>query len=242
MERVQRRTLAVIALVSLLSFVLLAADLAQGHGVYGFERPLLRSLGSPGSVDTWAEAADLFAAPAIIGVLFVAFAFGVWRRSVVRVAVYAGFAAVVFLVSEHVAKPLVHETYKGLLTFPSGNVTAVCATAVAMWLAFYPLLGRWARSVTLLLGAAWVLLISVAVVGAHWHTPFDALGSVLLSLGIIAAGAAVVERVLPRGTAGTDGGDASRLATRDDPQYRTQQAPQPARSATWRRRPARVSP
>jgi hypothetical protein len=96
--------------------------------------------------------------------------------------------------------------------------------------------------VTLLFSAAWVLLISVAVVGAHWHTPFDALGSVLLSLGVIAAGGAVFERVLPRGATGADGGDAPTLATRDDPQYQIPEAPQPARPATWRRRPARVSP
>ena len=207
LERVQRRTLTVVAMVSLLSFVLLAADVAQGHGVYGFEGPLLRSLGSPTSVDTWAEAADLLAAPAIIGVLIIAFAFGVWRRSVARVAVYAAFAAVVFLVSEHAAKPLVHETYKGTLTFPSGNVTAVCATAVAMWLGYYPLIGRRARSVTLLFGAAWVLLMSVAVVGAHWHTPFDALGSVLLSLGIVAAGGAIL-------SGSADAPVAVRVATR----------------------------
>lgn len=242
MERVQRRTLAVIALVSLLSFALLAIVLAQGHGVYGFEGPLPRPLRWSASVDTWTEAANRFAAPAIGGVLIVAFAFGVWRRSVVRVAVYAGLAAVAFLMSELVAKPLVHETYQGNLTFPSGNVTAVCATAVAMWLALYPLLGRWARSVTFLLGAGWVLLISVAVVGAHWHTPVDALGSVLLSLGVIAAGGAVFERVLPRrATAtGTGDGDALTSATRDDP-HRMPRAPQSARPATRRRRPARVS-
>jgi hypothetical protein len=43
---------------------------------------------------------------------------------------------VVILVSEHVARPLVHETYNGTLSFPSGNVRAVCATAVAIWLAY----------------------------------------------------------------------------------------------------------
>ena len=56
---------------------------------------------------------------------------------------------------------------------------------------------------TFLLGAAWVLLMSLAVVGAHWHTPFDAIGSVLLSLGIVAGGAAVYERGVSRGPAGT---------------------------------------
>jgi membrane-associated phospholipid phosphatase len=213
---VQRLTFTAIALVSLLSFALLATDLAHGHGLYSFERPLLRSLGSPSSVGAWVDFADLLAFPAIITVLVVAFAFGALRRTLVRVAVYAGFAAVAFLMSELVAKPLVHETHDGHLTFPSGNVTAVCATAVAMWLALRPLLRRWARGVTLLLGAAWVLLMSVAVVGAHWHTPFDALGSVLLSLGIITAGGAFYEPGEPRGPTGTVDLDASWLATEDD--------------------------
>jgi hypothetical protein len=204
---VRRSTLTVIALVSLLSFALLAAALADGHGLYHFERPLLRSLGSPSSVDAWADFADLLAVPAIIAVLVVTFAFGALRRSLVRVAVYAGFAAVAFLISEHIAKPLVHETYNGQLTFPSGNVTAVCATALAMWLALHPLLGRWARSVTFLLGAAWVVAMSLAVVGAHWHTPFDALGSVLLSLGIVAAGVAMYPPGVPREPTSDVGGE-----------------------------------
>lgn len=203
--RVRRSTLIVVALASLLAFALLASALAHGHGLYRFERPLLRSLGSPSSVDAWADFADLLAVPAIIAVFVVTFAFGALRRCLVRVAVYAGFAAVAFLMSEHVAKPLVHETYNGQLTFPSGNVTAACATAVAMWMALYPRLGRWARIITFALGTAWVLLMSLAVVGAHWHTPFDALGSVLLSIGVVTAGAAVYERGANRGATGTVG-------------------------------------
>lgn len=204
---VRRSTLTAIALLSLLSFALLASVVANGNGLYGFERPFLRSLGSPSSVDNWADFADLLAAPVIIAVLVVALAFGALRRSLVRVAVYAGFAVVALLISEQVAKPLVHETNYGLLTFPSGNVTAVCATAVALWMALHPLLGRWARIVTFMLGVAWVLLMSVAVVGADWHTPLDALGSVLLSLGIITAGGAIYERGTPRGPTGTAGED-----------------------------------
>ena len=37
-------------------------------------------------------------------------------------------------------------------TFPSGHVTAVSATALALWLAFYPLLGRRARIIALVVG------------------------------------------------------------------------------------------
>ena len=41
--------------------------------------------------------------------------------------------------------------------------------------------------------------MSLAVVGVLWHTPLDAIGSVLLSVGVVTAGAAVFE---PAGTPG----------------------------------------
>lgn len=213
---VQRSTLTAVALVSLLSFALLASLLAHGHGSYSFEHPLLRSLGSPSSVSPWADFADLIAAPAIIAVLLATIAYGAFRRSLVRVVVYAAFAGTTLLFSEHVAKPLVHETYAGHLTFPSGNVTAVCATAVAMWCALHPLIGKWNRGVWAVLGAAWVLLMSMAVVGAHWHTPFDALGSVLLSTGIIAAGGAIFERHAVGGRTWPVDPDDTQLGATDD--------------------------
>ena len=55
--------------------------------------------------------------------------------------VYAAFAGVALLVSEHIDKPLVQRIYDGESTFPSGSVTLAGATALAMWLALYPLLG-----------------------------------------------------------------------------------------------------
>ena len=100
--------------------------------------------------------------------------------------------------SEHVAKPLIQRSYYGELTFPSGSVTAVSATALAMWLALYPSLGRGARLVVLVVGAIWTLLTALAVVEALWHTPLDDLGSVLLSDGIVTGGAAVVEHASAR--------------------------------------------
>ena len=75
------------------------------------------------------------------------------------------------------------------------------ATALSMWLALSPLLGQRARNVTLALGITWAVLMSLAVVGAHWHTPLDALGSVLLSVGTVTAGAAVFDPVANRGPA-----------------------------------------
>jgi membrane-associated phospholipid phosphatase len=196
---VRRSTLTVIAVVSLLATAILGLAVAPCTGPSWFEGAAIRTLNPGSAAPAWANLAELLAVPVIGAVLVAALAYGALKRAVGRVAVYAGFAASAFVISEHIVKPLVHETYYGELSFPSGNVTAVCATALAMWMALHPLLGRWARAITFALGAAWVMLISLAVVGGLWHTPLDVIGSLLLSVGIVTAGAAVFERdVVPR--------------------------------------------
>ena len=55
------------------------------------------------------------------------------------------------------------------------------------------MLGRWARIITFVLGAAWTFLMSAAVVGAFWHAPLDGVGSTLLSVGVVTAGAATLQ-------------------------------------------------
>ena len=192
-----RTRLKVIALMCLLATAVLAWAVAHGRSPYAFEDPVLAWLGPPSAVRSWADLVELLGAPTIGAVLVVSFALGVVRRAYFRVAVYTVLAAAALLISEQVAKPLVQRTYNGELTFPSGHVTAVSATALSVWLALYPLLGKRARGVTLMLGVAWTLLMSLAVVGALWHTPLDAVGSILLSVGIVTAGAAVFE---PAGT------------------------------------------
>ncbi len=195
----RRARLKVTALSCLLATAVLALAVAHGRSPYAFEHAVLQWLGPPSTLRDWANLAKLLAAPCIGAVLVVSIALGLVRRAFIRLVVYAVFAAAALLVSEHVAKPLVQRTYFGDLTFPSGHVTAVSATALAMWLALYPLLGKRARIITLVLGVAWSLLMSLAVVGAHWHTPLDAVGSILLSVGIVTAGAAVFEPVGTRG-------------------------------------------
>lgn len=199
MLSVSRAKLKVTGLTCLLTAALLALAVAHSRAPLGFEEPAFKWLGPPSARGTWAELADLLAAPAVAAAVAVSFALGLVRRAFLRVAVYAALAAAALLISEHVAKPLVQRTIDGELTFPSGHVTAVSATALAMWLALYPLLGKRARNITLVLGIAWTLLMSLAVVGAYWHTPLDAVGSILLSVGIVTAGAAVFE---PAGTRG----------------------------------------
>jgi undecaprenyl-diphosphatase len=185
--------LAIVALACLLAFAALALVVAHGSGPYGFEDPAIDWLGHPSAVRTWANVAELLGAPVLVVVVVVCFALGLARQAVLRVALYAGLGVGAILISEHIAKPLVQRTYFSELTFPSGHVTAASATAAAMWLALYPLLEKRARIATLILGLAWILLMSSAVVGGLWHTPLDAVGSVLLSVGIVSAGAAILE-------------------------------------------------
>jgi hypothetical protein len=193
-----RSRLKVIALGCLLATAIMALVVAHGRAPYAFENPALAWLGLPFAVRSWADVATFLAAPVVAGVLVVSLALGLLRRAFFRVAFYTTLAAAALLISEHVAKPLVQRTYYGELTFPSGSVTAVSATALAMWLALYPLLGKRARSIVLGLGLTWTLLMSAAVVGAHWHTPLDTVGSLLLSVGVVSAGAVAFESVRTR--------------------------------------------
>jgi membrane-associated phospholipid phosphatase len=196
---VPRAKLEITALLSLLATALLALLVAHTSGPFGVEKPALRWLGFPSARGTWLAVAHLFAVPAISVALAASFALGFVRRAILRVTVYAAFGAAALLISDQVVKPLVQRTFDTELTFPSGHVTAVSATASAMWLALYPLLGTRARAITLVLGIAWTLLMSMAVIGALWHTPLDAIGSILLSIGIVTGGAAVFEPAGSRG-------------------------------------------
>lgn len=196
--------LSVAAAACLCAFVLLAVAVADGNGPYGFEDPFFRLLGAPSITAGWANLSEVLPTPFIVAAIVVSTALGIARRAVLRIAFYAAVAAAAFVVGEYVAKPLVQRSYFGEPTFPSGSVTAVSATALAMWLALYPLLGKRARGGILLVGVIWTLVTAVAVVGAQWHTPLDDLGSLFLSIGLLAGGAAVFEgstasKARPRG-------------------------------------------
>jgi membrane-associated phospholipid phosphatase len=195
----RRAGLKSVAAVCLPIFVLVAVVVAHGQGPYAFEDRYINWLGPPSAVRTWVDLIDLLAGPAIGVVLVVSVVIGYVRGALSRVIAFAVLAAATLLLSEYVAKPLVRRGWEGLLTFPSGHVTAVTATALAMWLALTPLLGKRARRATFAVGAGWALLMSVAVIGARWHTPVDVLGSLLLAVGFVALGAVVLEPVLPQG-------------------------------------------
>ena len=150
---VSRLRLRITALAALGAFAILALAVSRGHQPFHFEwravhfeRHAFDAFGPSASLDGSSQLPNLLATPAIIAVAVVSTLYGAVRRVLLRVAVYAGFAATAFVISEKLIKPLVGERYFGELSFPSGNVTAVCATAFAMWMALYPVFGRWVAS------------------------------------------------------------------------------------------------
>ena len=202
-----RFRLAAIALVSLGATALLSFAVTRGFNAFRLEQhatsvlgrptynfgPPFFGAGRPPSAEVWGRLADVLATPVIAVVLITCLLFGAFKRVLWRVVAGIGFAALAFVISDDVLKPLVHQKFYGQLSFPSGNVTIVCATALAMWIALYPVLGRWSRIITFMIGAGWTLVMSLAVVGAFWHTPLDVIGALLLSVGVVTAGAAVFE-------------------------------------------------
>lgn len=190
---VTRSALSVVAVVSLLATALLSLAVSRGSSGFALDRNAFLVLGRPPDVALWQHVADLLAAPVLAVVVLASLVFGALRGTLLRVGILTGFAVAAFLISEFLVKPAVGERFFGELSFPSGNVTAVCATALAMWLALYPVLRKWARITAFLLGFAWTLSMTAAVVGATWHTPLDCIGSVLLSLGVVTAGAALFQ-------------------------------------------------
>ncbi len=193
-----------ISLVSLLATALLGLAVSRGFNALRLEWRALHLLGHR-NIDHYADMADFLAVPVIAAVFIASAAYGALRHVLVRVVVLAAFAAFALVLNEQVIKPAVQQRFQDGLSFPSGNVTAVCATAVAMWIALYPVLGREARVVTLLFGVGWTFLMSLAVVGAFWHTPLDVIGSILLSVGVVTGGATIFgSRPAPPPAAGVE--------------------------------------
>jgi membrane-associated phospholipid phosphatase len=123
---------------------------------------------------------DLGAVPVVAGgsVLAALVAVARDRRTALACLVGPGLALVAV---EWVLKPTVARYYFGVLSFPSGTITAVAALATA-WAVAVP---RWLRVPVLLVGAGLVAWASVAVIALRWHYPSDALGGGAFGVGVV---------------------------------------------------------
>ena len=123
---------------------------------------------------------DLGAVPVAVGgsVLAAVVAVGRDRRTALACLVGPGLALVLV---EWVLKPTVARYYFGVLSFPSGTITAVAAVATA-WVVAVP---GWLRVPVLVVGAGLVASTSVAVIALRWHYPSDALAGGAFGVGVV---------------------------------------------------------
>lgn len=103
--------------------------------------------------------------------------------------------------TEGLLKPLIHRTYLGSLTFPSGHSTAVfaLATTLAVLLLSPPQPGK-AKTLRLLIPAAACVLggvVAAAVIGLRWHYFTDTVAGAAVGIGTVSALALILD--LPAG-------------------------------------------
>jgi len=114
---------------------------------------------------------------------------------------------------EWLLKPVIARRYAEVLTFPSGTTTVVASVATA-WVLAVP---RRFRPVAVVVGTFLVGLECIAVVALQWHFPTDALGGVVVGVGVVV----LLDGLLRLG--------ADSLRERDEPADRADAAgPEPA--------------
>ncbi len=99
-------------------------------------------------------------------------------RSRMQSCAFAPFGAVL---AAEVAKPLIGRHFEGVLSYPSGTVTAIAALAAAGLL----VAPQRAKPAVMMLGALVVTAACIAVVVLRWHYPTDALGGVCVGVGTV---------------------------------------------------------
>jgi membrane-associated phospholipid phosphatase len=166
--------------------VLIAVTLVVGFTVHrhpgpdALDRWIFSAVGPAPHSSVMIHATDLGAVPVAVGgsVLAALVAVGRDRRTALACLVGPGLALVLV---EWVLKPTVARYYFGVLSFPSGTITAVAALVTA-WVVAVP---RWLRVPVVLAGAALVTWAGVAVIALRWHYPSDALAGGAFGVGVV---------------------------------------------------------
>jgi undecaprenyl-diphosphatase len=115
-----------------------------------------------------------------------------WRLCAVTVAA----PLIALLLTEGVLKPLVDRTHEGMLAYPSGHESAPACLATIVTLLL--LRSGWpaiVKAAVLAVLVAYLVLCSVALVGAFLHYVTDTVGAVCLSVACVLASALVADSV-----------------------------------------------
>jgi len=98
---------------------------------------------------------------------------------------------------EGLLKPLVHRTYLGVLSYPSGHATAIftLAATVTVLLLISPHPAN-AAALRVLIPAAWCVLggvVAIAVIGLRWHYFTDTVAGAAVGIGTVCGLALILD-------------------------------------------------
>jgi undecaprenyl-diphosphatase len=186
-----RRPAAVLLAVCTILVAILGALFAHSTGSDRFDR----ALDAP--VITWfahrPELAGRLAAPGSAipaAALSAVVVLACLRTCRLNGAVLAATAVPISVgLDELLLKPLVHRTYLGILTYPSGHTTAMFALAATVTiLLLVPAQRAEARRARVLIASAAYLLggiVAAAVIGLRWHHVTDTIGGAAVGIATV---------------------------------------------------------
>jgi membrane-associated phospholipid phosphatase len=165
----------------LIASTMVVAVIVHWHpGPDGLDQWMFSTVGPSPHSSLLIHVTDLGEVPVAVGGSVLAALVAVGRDRRTALACLVGPAVALVLV-EWVLKPTVARYYLGVLSFPSGTITAVAAVATA-WVVAVP---RWLRVPVLLVGAGLVAWAGVAVIALRWHYPSDALAGGAFGVGVV---------------------------------------------------------
>jgi membrane-associated phospholipid phosphatase len=135
--------------------------------------------------------------PAVV--LSAAMAIGCLLTGRLAGAVLAAVAVLATAVlNEALLKPLVHRTYLGQITYPSGHTATIFALAAtaALLLLGTPRAPRWRRPLQILIPAAACVLgcvVAIGVIGLRWHYFTDTVAGAAVGTGTVCGLALVLD-------------------------------------------------
>ena len=165
---------------------------------HAVDSPIITWLaGHPGLAARLAAPGSLLPAVALSAVIVVACL--LTRRLNGAVLAVAAVPAAVGL-NDGLLKPLVHRTYLGVLTYPSGHTTTMFALAATVTVLLIPPQAARARALRLLIPAAYVLggVVAVGVIGLRWHYFTDTVAGAALGIGTVCGLALLLDLPLVR--------------------------------------------
>ena len=171
--------------------IVLGVLFAHQAGADGFDRaidaPIITWLGSYQGLAAWLAApGSLIPTGALSAAIVVACLFAGRLNGAVLAAVAVPATAGL---NDGLFKHLVHRTYLGVLSYPSGHTAAVSAMAatVAVLLLVPPQAARTGPLRVLLAAAACVLggVVAIGVIGLRWHYFTDTLAGAAVGIGTV---------------------------------------------------------